>query len=81
MVHGVLNGKNIDYRGGGINMSKPVELKPCPFCGGKGKMKSIFLGGTYDEFFVVCESTKCHATGPVTKSTAWATRIWNRRKP
>jgi len=39
-------------------MSNLVELKPCPFCGGKNP--SLYLNGEYDYWYLHCD--KCSAS-------------------
>ena len=54
-------------------MSKP-ELKPCPFCGNKGRgvyKLLVFIG-----HFVVCR--KCEAEGSYKKTELQAINAWNK---
>ena len=61
------------------------ELRPCPFCGGKGEVDSKLRDGYKDflkdpdanAYFVVCRS--CAADGPWSKSESGARRMWNMR--
>lgn len=59
-----------------------VELKPCPFCGGKARI-SADPDATRDSqgrlwaFTVVCDS--CCATSGLTFSPDRAMEAWNRR--
>ena len=54
-------------------MSK-VNLEPCPFCGGKAKMK---VSGTEFLFAVVCDS--CGYATPCYMKEKQAAEAWNRR--
>lgn len=50
-----------------------MELKPCPFCGGKAD-----IGEQYDGlYFVIC--TACLSSSPSSKSKELVERHWNRR--
>lgn len=61
-----------------------IELKPCPFCGGKAKFVDFGFGGKHEDWNVKCED--CEITfwvpgdepGCVT-SKEEAARFWNRR--
>lgn len=61
-----------------------IELKPCPFCGGKAKFVDFGFGGKHEDWNVKCES--CEITfwvpgdepGCVT-SKEEAAKFWNRR--
>jgi Lar family restriction alleviation protein len=50
-----------------------IELKPCPFCGGKARL----YNGNHDGFGVCC--TKCSAKVYGYMTTGGASRAWNRR--
>lgn len=60
-----------------------VELKPCPFCGGKpvAKFNLEIQGQSTNWNFVACQNEKCR----IKPSTDWhkcravAVREWNRR--
>ncbi len=56
-----------------------IELKPCPFCGGKAVLRTwiySFRGGT--NYVVQCND--CNATVPIWFETAEeSVRQWNRR--
>ena len=57
-------------------MSKNEDLKPCPFCGGKAKIKKdCCFGG--DIYFVECQH--CIARGPGERLKYEAIAAWNRR--
>ena len=53
------------------------ELKECPFCGGKGSMRSAPHDEINTEYWVVCHC--CAAHGGWTKSESGAIRMWNVR--
>lgn len=57
-------------------MSKEIELKPCPFCGGKAKKCSNIYKGIR-LYSVICMSCCCGTTdfGYINK----AIEAWNRR--
>lgn len=50
-----------------------MELKQCPFCGGKADMGEV-IDGVY---MVNC--TKCFASSSTSKSKELVARHWNRR--
>ncbi len=63
-----------------------AEIRPCPFCGGEGKLEYEFVNGHYQTYYswihVVCK--KCFATtGRVyddrDRSKRFALRTWNKR--
>lgn len=62
-------------------MSKRVDLKPCPFCGGEAiriKRDKAYYGESY---FVRCDNSNCNVH-PRTDSydrQCDATKAWNRR--
>ena len=57
-------------------MSKPIILKPCPFCGAQPKTRA----GQGLDALVCCERERCAAQPSVYGSTpAAAARRWNRR--
>ena len=66
---------------GGLTM---VDLKPCPFCGGKGRMEvkdRTDWREYYQVGFVVCERCGCRTIG-VDTAPGWkkiVTEAWNRR--
>lgn len=51
-----------------------VELKPCPFCGGKAK---IFQDDRFCFFKVRC--VKCYAESSYIEDKNLAVKAWNRR--
>ena len=51
-----------------------MELKPCPFCGGKATERRAV---SYPEFWVKC--CVCGAEGPVRGTPESAAEAWNRR--
>lgn len=55
-----------------------IEIRPCPFCGGK---RGILFAYRYDRqhgWCVVCDS--CGARGPASKNSFGAMAVWNERK-
>ncbi len=59
-------------------MSDKIELKPCPFCGGKAKMVVYTNYNDYNDYVVNC--TKCGASVPIWHETEKeAAQWWNRR--
>lgn len=52
------------------------ELKPCPFCGGKARVKDYGNGET---FRVVCENYLCPAESFIYHTAQEAIDWWNRR--
>ena len=50
------------------------ELKPCPFCGGKAKLKTY---GDRDVFWAECP--KCYVKMPMVWEQEKAIRAWNTR--
>lgn len=54
------------------------ELKPCPFCGGKARIKKrSFYFWNYDGFKVMCE--KCGSSTKKFPKPDWAAMVWNSR--
>ena len=49
---------------------KKVELLPCPFCGGEGKLETMLYGGTA----VSCQNTDCGFYGYNVETSMWNTR-------
>lgn len=71
-----------------MSKEKQIELKPCPFCGGEGKLnehwESAGMGANAREFYVSCKS--CRAHGGMASEffengdlRAKAIERWNRR--
>ena len=58
-------------------MSKPVELKPCPFCGGKPRLIDLGIRG----YAVGCDNIKCNLFVETYKydRRCDAVRVWNHR--
>lgn len=58
-----------------------VELKSCPFCGGKGEIRQKESGGFLrEEYKVGCRTKLCPGGGKVYyKSKAQAIEKWNNR--
>ena len=57
-----------------------AELKPCPFCGGKAKMRRFASGRMFNRipvFFVEC--CVCRSKTSVELDTKTAEEAWNRR--
>ena len=59
-------------------MSK-LELKPCPFCGGKAEIRKYHHYGLGDEYWVVCTSCGVHTPGGIDNKEHIEVKIWNRR--
>ena len=55
---------------------RELELKPCPFCGGKA-IKSAFSWGNIDDEYTI-ECTVCRVRTTVSKLEE-AIKLWNRR--
>lgn len=59
------------------------ELKPCPFCGGKGKVVSHNFDIFMTAVEIVCTDcgarTAMYQGGTVKQETEWARDAWNRR--
>jgi Lar family restriction alleviation protein len=65
-------------------MEVDVELKPCPFCGGRAILTMMNDGKSLSGYAVACERTSidCPTAMPATKFFAshdMAIREWNRR--
>ena len=56
-------------------MPMDYSLKPCPFCGGKAEMQTLYA--PLHEYFVKCR--KCGIEQKLYKSRRTATIAWNRR--
>ena len=57
---------------------RKVELKPCPFCGGPGK---IYYYADTREWWGYCDNDECQCQPflKVSKSRREAVEAWNRR--
>lgn len=55
---------------------KELELKPCPFCGGKAIKSAFSWGNIDDEYTIQC--TVCGIRTTVSKLEE-AIKLWNRR--
>jgi Lar family restriction alleviation protein len=55
-----------------------VELKPCPFCGGKASIFEV-LGQRRPAYYAVCNDEECGAEvcGQLVREDA--AKLWNRR--
>lgn len=60
-------------------MAEKQKLKPCPFCGGKGRLCSISISCGLSPFhwIVICEKCECRTT--INVSDHDAVNAWNRR--
>lgn len=56
------------------DLVKSIELKPCPFCGGKAIVKNFIYP---DLFFVECQ--KCYSNSPASIDIKTITENWNNR--
>lgn len=55
------------------------DLKPCPFCGGKGILKDRFVQGANNKaYWIVCG--KCQARIQDRRSRKRAIEAWNNRE-
>lgn len=67
-----------------LKKKSEVKLKPCPFCGGKAKLKDFSAEGRYVDYRIVCTvcPVKMEGWGQANKLTREAAVIaWNRRTP
>jgi hypothetical protein len=56
------------------------KIKPCPFCGGEGRVTDGGHSGR--NFYIHCRNEHCIAYGGITKAfREEAIAIWNKRKP
>ena len=58
-----------------------AELKPCPFCGGKAKLRETTYGDNIDAYVVYCTNRECEVW-PSTRYRRFrseAIEAWNRR--
>lgn len=56
-------------------MSKEIELKPCPACGGTDLQ--VDFNGVYERHFVRCYNPECHMQGPEVYGREKAAEAWN----
>ena len=54
-----------------------IELKNCPFCG--GKVKATTFMGMSDSWTVLCLSKGCEILGPIKVTEQEAITVWNKR--
>ena len=59
--------------------SEVIELKPCPFCGGKAEMVEQRLYGNTPTHFGVCCGSCYQGTWRWHRTEAEAAAAWNRR--
>lgn len=57
------------------------DIKPCPFCGGAGKVVETAVYLSKWRFLVRCEYSRCGADGPPETCTLNAIEAWNKRVP
>lgn len=55
-----------------------MNLKPCPFCGGKAHPAGALDWDDLGREYVLCD--RCDASGPHRDTKETATRAWNKRK-
>ena len=55
------------------------ELKPCPFCGGKGRLKSYISGKWKKKAFYYAECSVCGVRTALSYVLGEAVEAWNRR--
>lgn len=62
-------------------MSKEIKLKPCPFCGGKAKLRKNEFFRVADWWYVACDNPHCGAyVETVVRPTQQdVVEIWNAR--
>lgn len=60
-----------------MKVTLEVELKPCPFCGGKPEIHQTERWETYGGYFVMCR--ECLTSGNNYSSKNIAVEKWNRR--
>ena len=56
-----------------------VKLKPCPFCGGKAKLKTFTMGTFKKRKFVYVECCVCGNRTYVDREPDSVEEAWNRR--
>lgn len=60
-------------------MSEKVGLKPCPFCGGKAAIGTLFHScDNMVKYTIKCSG--CGVLTPLLKTKKKARKAWNRRK-
>ena len=62
-------------------MTDEIEIKPCPFCGGKAKLLKDEFGGTSDWWYAACGNLDCgiRAETADRPTPQEAAKLWNRR--
>lgn len=61
-------------------MTEPIELKPCPFCGGKAEINSFFVDAKRTKLHrVICPNIDCWIEGRAYLSPEAAVTWWNTR--
>ena len=66
-------------------MSAIVNLKPCPFCGGKGAIMPYYHecvdenGEVYEKESFYCKCTKCAISTPLVSCEEAAADMWEER--
>jgi len=61
-----------------LNDISPVELNPCPFCGGEAEVDHVNVNGNGEKKYYVC-CKNCAAEAGWAKTKIGATRYWNLR--
>lgn len=57
----------------------PIEIKPCPFCGGKGELiMETSPHVSRPRYFVACSVCGCEMPR-ISRKTMKAIEVWNRR--
>lgn len=54
-----------------------MEIKPCPFCGGEGRLEETIMGRPI-EYFIGCRN--CGIETRLFKTSEEALEFWNTRK-
>lgn len=57
----------------------PIELKPCPFCGGEAKYIELIRCGTDSSGYVKCGKPLPCCEQPRVRNKKFAVKAWNRR--
>lgn len=60
-------------------MSKEIELKPCPFCGGVAKISKQNHREYLPTYYARCTTYSCRIETPQKATEKEAIIIWNRR--